>query len=323
MRVHCWVVFACLASASAYFPAQSHACSCATPRVATLPTNSQSGFPRNQAIKLRGPLDPESVVLQKVDGTPHGFEKRWHATTGFCEAGFVVELIPTPALDPDTHYELRAMTRPIWGGHQEPHVAIRFSTSSELLPDPELTRPSAALTLAALPDNFTTTCGRYAATGCLTVKNQTDVSDLLLVYRDGDKVFHESTLEEVETSLMLSKMPTCIDVVRTSPTGRRSPPLSFCGNDLKTIPKPRNECEGSIWFEATRRGDEPRASDPPAPADASGRAGSAAPSQPRAADSHPMHHEYGCTAVSGRMGDGLAGFALLSLVAVFAARRRR
>src|SRR5262252_6503511 len=99
MRERGWFFVASLVAATAaYWPARSHACSCAVDFVNTKPGDSESGWPRNRAIELTGYLVPESVTLKKVDGEAHEFTLNVMEQTGPCGGGYDVELIPSPAL---------------------------------------------------------------------------------------------------------------------------------------------------------------------------------------------------------------------------------
>lgn len=330
MRVRSWVVVVSLASASAaYWPARSYACSCAAGGVTTNLGTSESGVPRNRAIVLNGFFDPDTIALANLSGRPHAFERRAWQAQGPCGGSFTAEVIPTPALDPDTHYELRVMPRPSAGnpGVSGAPIVVRFSTGAELLPDPELARPNGRLALVKPSPNMSTSCGPYAATGCLTVDDPTDVE---LVLRDGDQIFSVlKSLQEYQP-LILWKMPTCIDLQRRAPTGRRSPPLTFCGADLKLLTGSQATCNADFFGGVRPNDSEPEAAAPPQAAGASGGTrpppshSGDADSQPMAADPEAAHHEYGCTALarSNAPRGGLTAFVLIALVALSRLRRR-
>ena len=308
MRVGLLIVTASIVSAVAsYWPAQAHACSCAGGFVTSSPANAESGWPRNQALQLRGNIQPETISLQKLDGATHAFTLRQYRETGPCASGFVVELTPTPALDPDTQYVMSASS--IVGQPGSPSgqtTMIRFSTGSELLPDPELRTPTRAeVALSAPPSNSSTSCGPLAAHGCLIVDEATDVE---VVMRKGDAIINELLLMQANTPLLLWEMPTCIDVQRRAKTGRRSAPLSLCGDALTLLPPQALNCPGDIFGSQARV--QAAAGVPPSTTGSGGagsttNAQSAAPmianpqahAQPMAANSEPQHRVYGCSAV--------------------------
>jgi MYXO-CTERM domain-containing protein len=317
MRVQVRILIALFAAAAVYTPATSHACDCALGTFSSDPSNAQTGVPRNRAIQLNGPLDPSTVVLRTVSGEPHAFEQRAYRLTGPCGGDHFIELIPMPALEPTTQYEVRAIKRTATAPNitlEEP-VFARFTTSDELLPDPELDRPIADLSLVK-GANTGTSCGPYAATGCLIVD---DPAELKLILRDGDTVTSELPLSQVETQLILWTMPTCIDVVRQAPTGRRSPALSFCGDDLKLLTKAQNQCQGGP-FGAPIKGDSEDSSEGTPPRPLSSAAGESAP-QPMAAGGERALEIHGCNAGAGN--GGSTPFALLlGVVALLRVRRR-
>jgi hypothetical protein len=232
MRV--WILAVSLASLVATFwPTNARACSCMHDFVRTIPTRLESGVPRNQAIVLEGRLQPDTIALLNRDGRPHAFSTRATRQVTPCSV-WSIELIPTPALEPNAHYELRfARTQPDEPG-KSPLVSVRFSTSSELLPDPELAPPTGTLKLIEAPKNFSNSCGTVAGFACLRVDDPTDVE---VVVRDGDTILMRSPLRQAEWRFDLwNKLPTCIELVRRAKTGRRSKPLSFCGKDLAPQP---------------------------------------------------------------------------------------
>ncbi|HKP56644.1 MAG TPA: hypothetical protein VJV78_07990 [Polyangiales bacterium] len=333
MRVRVWVVVvaALAAAVAASLPARSHACSCAAGGLTTNPADSANDVPRNQAIVLNGWFEPDTIALVNLDGRPHAFELRAWQAQGPCGGSFTAEVIPTPVLDADTHYELRVMPRPSVGnpGLVSGPTVIRFSTGAELLPDPVMARPSGRLALVKPPSNVSTSCGPFAATGCLTVDEPTD--DLELVLRDGDEIFSVLKPGEAYTPLTLFKMPTCIDLQRHAPTGRRSPPLTFCDDDLKLLSRSPAECSADFFGGVRTDEADPEQPTLPQAAGASGGTpasashGSTADSEPMATDSSAVHQEYGCTALAPRNPprSGLTAMLLIALVAVSRLRRKR
>jgi hypothetical protein len=198
-------------------------------------------------------------------------------------------------------------------------VFFRFTTSDEILPDPELEPPSAELSLVKSPANTGTSCGPYAATGCMTVA---EPADLKVILRDGDTVTSEFPLTEAQTPLLLWTLPTCIDLVRQAPTGRRSPALSFCGNDLTLLAKPQNQRQAGPFAVPSEGPSEEPSSDPP-PRPATSAAGEGAP-PPMAADGQRRLEIHGCTAAPGRSASrSVASLSLTLMLGVLALLRRR
>jgi hypothetical protein len=320
VQARLWVLVAALVTASLHAPVQVHACSCAGGLVTTVPQNAATDVPRNRPIVLHGPVDPASVVLQTVGGVPHAFEVRAFQQGGPCGGDFAIEVLPTTPLDAQTEYELRAELKANAPGAvsiaQPPQV--RFTTGDTLLPDPELAPPTADLRLVAPPRNMSTSCGPLAANGCVKVD---DPRDVMLILRNGDNVFMEIPLSAAETPLSWFQMPTCVDVVRQSATGRRSQPVSFCGDALKLAPTAANACEEGIFGNQ-----RPTAMDEPSPAPTAptapmAAAGAAAPLQ-LPAEEPAVQQAAGCSTAPGNAVEGeLMMFALLSLAAGLWLRR--
>jgi len=332
MRAPCAVLVVSLVAACAFQPGLAHACSCARGLLDIDPANSAIGVPRNRAISLKGGIDPDSLVLENLDGGPHGFELLAHQNKGACGSSWSIELIPTPALEPNAHYEIRGTKLPMEGtavAFHEP-FATRFSTSSELLPDPELAPPRAVAVVLETPANSSTSCGRFDGTGCFRVDDPTDIE---VVMRDGDEILQKLPLQARETQFMIWRMPSCIDFVRRAPTGRRSAPLTFCGDDLRKLPGGGlRQCDADVFGGSLQPGEsDPDDADPPEAPRPGVEGAAGGPATPPHADdrSPPMaagdadRREYGCAAVPGRHDrSSLGGFALLGLLAL-AFRRRR
>jgi hypothetical protein len=321
------------------------ACSCAGDGyILSTPQDSTVGVPRNQALLLGGFFQPDTLVLENASGEPHPFSLRQWQITGPCGGGYSAELIPTPALEPNTTYAIRA-TRLLKSADPEAaKYVVHFGTGTELLPDPELTRPSAQLTLL-VPAQYSTSCGPLAATGCLTVDDPTDVE---VVVRDGSTILSQFMLSNNNQHLGLSKLPTCIDVQRRAPTGRRSAALSFCGDALNVhMATESNLCGGSgASPQPSPAPSDPNAPTPtprvwtgaagaasPAPIPSTDPAGSSSPSGQQAGATTPLmaavpeppaaeQRSYGCGALPAAPGGGLASaFAVLGLVFGCALRR--
>jgi hypothetical protein len=211
----------------ALLPQRALACSCSISPIADSdPEDGTQNVPLNAALLISGAFRADSLSLQDANGEPVEFTFQggpWPSCPG--TSG---ELIPKQPLRPNTRYVLKV--EPSHPEHGADNASLAFTTGSNSLPDEEPTAPSAGASVIydVPPDGVS--CGNGTVRLNIDVKDWNDVE---VVARRGDDTVLHWMLKTGEGGFKLDALPDCVEFRRRARTGRRSSPVTFCGEELE------------------------------------------------------------------------------------------
>jgi hypothetical protein len=213
------VLLAALAAGVALYAAPAGACTIGVGLIwQSYPANEATGVPTNVVPILYTDGSRNDVLLRSADGTPVAVEVTREDPDGYL-------LRPLRELEPLTDYEL------MYGP-----AGVRFQTGEGPAPvADELDMPDFRATRVSYPIGGT--CGMSEF-----VCGATESSGLLFEVRLGgdvmlsDRVLDPSQLLEMAPVFVSFQSPDdCLDVYARDVRGRRSAPLTLCGDELAVV----------------------------------------------------------------------------------------
>jgi len=338
-----WMKLTLVSAALAWIsPQRAAACSCLpTPIHASEPDDGERDVALNQAIFIEGVFRADSARLEDESGRVVELERNAGPSPG-CP-GTSADLIPKSPLAPNTRYVVRV--EPLFPRSVSPDQpsSLSFTTGTEMLPEVSLEPPHA--TASVLFDGPGAMCGGSKVYTCLGIHDPDDVE---LIARRGDEVLlRTTTLVRNDALYGLADVPDCVELRRRARTGRRSAPVTICGDALharkwvasdsvQQVVQCRDGMIGASGAQApgASEADPGRAGSNTAGAHAETGSGAkagvgaetGAARAGKLAGSHatdpgpPPSAAGGCAATGGR---GLSGADVLAFLALIAATRRR
>ena len=154
---------------------------------------------------------------------------RRSSLTGPGSQGGSLRISPHEPLRPNTRYFLKVEPLVQEQGGRSP--SLTFTTGSESLSDEEPTQPTATASVVydVPPDGAS--CGVGTVRASIDVKDWADVE---VIARRDDHILLHWMLTTGGGAFKLDAMPNCIDFRRRTRTGRRSAPVTLCGEALVT-----------------------------------------------------------------------------------------
>lgn len=220
------------------------ACTCSTmPIYASVPAHEAQDVAINQAVVVDGVFSEDSIVFESADGTAIEFDLI-SGPAPTCP-GTSALLVPRGPLSPKTRYTVR-VTPLFPEGLEEKDSRLSFTTGTRTLPDDEPKPPPAAIAsvISGTPDDGAS-CGGGGFYTCADVEDFENVE--VLATRGGAILMRWRALDR-ENSFAFDVSPDCIEFRRVSATGRRSAPLSLCGEHILRRPF-RSSDMGEHWIE--------------------------------------------------------------------------
>jgi hypothetical protein len=200
----------------------------ATPIHRSDPADGARDVPLNKALALDGVFLPASVRLEDESGNAVDFELNAGPWPG--GHGTSADVLPKAPLQPNTRYTLHVDALYATEGEPAESTSVRFTTGTEMLPDPTLEPPTG--TAAVVFGGPKDMCGDGEVYACLGV-DEAKPDDLELILRRGDDVLMRTTSLVLDDALYgVSDVPDCVELRRRAPTGKRSAPLRICGETL-------------------------------------------------------------------------------------------
>lgn len=208
--------------------ASARACECvATPIYRSDPVEGATDVALNQALMIEGVFAPASVKLLDDRGQAVPFELNAGPWPG-CP-GTSADVLPREPLKPNASYVLRVealLPEAVAEGAKELH----FTTGTRSLPDETLAPPR--IRASVLRDAPVAMCGIGQTTfACIGPEAQDGVE---LIMRRGEQILlRTTTLVQADGLYSLTDVPDCIELRRRARTGKRSAPVSVCGEALE------------------------------------------------------------------------------------------
>jgi hypothetical protein len=196
--------------------------------------------PLNRAVTLTGAFDPDQIsVVDAAGNTPAFSTVVMQSGLGGCSAQRV-ELVPAHGWAANTRYRIRVSTYAPDDFFGDPGTAdqrgldeLTFTAGSRQLPDPPLPAPRAQVTV--MLTKHRTSCGEGPISLCVS-NADSDSLELTVSYDGGfslTRVMLSPAPAGTAKAYFLSRrQPRCVELRRTSATGRRSAPLRLCGEQL-------------------------------------------------------------------------------------------
>lgn len=228
------LAFLLVSAAAASAPTPTSACSCIAAAINwSQPAAGERDVPLDFAPLIAGLYDPDSLVLERSDGTAVSFQLRLAKEAHLC--GRLAELLLSQPLEPDTDYRLR-------GSMGDEESVIEFTTGQRSVEAIPLDPPIASAVVMPFPPNVVTMfdCGQ-APRACVAFEDDRDLEIIASVAgQEVDWVLTQylsASHDEgyVPITAGPNVIPDCVEVRVRDEAGRRSAPSVFCGKALIPI----------------------------------------------------------------------------------------